>query len=147
MLWDLSTSNPSTVIRRCQIGTICRFQSPVTVEDCDACAVLLFYCDNLEGPMPSGSVIRNCRLWQGRGNATEALVVQGHREDVSSPPQRAAQLPLHDVLIENNQFHGGLTASFVESLVLKLNRFPEGYPGPVIGDCPAYRNDTFPPIN
>ena len=68
-MWNESSANPNTTLRRCKIFNSCRFQSPVTLEDCDITAFCWFYGDNIEGPLPRDVVIRNCRLRVGRGNA------------------------------------------------------------------------------
>ncbi|RPJ34486.1 MAG: hypothetical protein EHM17_06485 [Verrucomicrobiaceae bacterium] len=65
VLRDLSSANPSTVIRGCRIRKSCRIQSPVTIERCDVAALLMFYCDEVEGPMPRGSIVRDCLLPRG----------------------------------------------------------------------------------
>ena len=126
LVWDLSTANPETVIRRCTMGNSCRFQSPVTLEDCRSEALLYFYGDPLEGPLPSGSSIRNCQLNKGRGNATLAVAIKGWREDVPSPLPPDDVFPLQDVRITGNTIRGDVRIDGVSGLVLGDNIFRDG---------------------
>jgi hypothetical protein len=50
----VEAANPDTTLRRCTIRNSCRFQSRVTLEDCDVTAFLWFYGEHIEGPLPSG---------------------------------------------------------------------------------------------
>jgi hypothetical protein len=137
-MWDTSTSNPDTTIRRCRIGNSCRFQSPVTVDGCESDALLFFYSDKIEGPFPSGSVVRNCVLRQGRGNLRHAVAIQGRREGTTAggAPAPASEIPLRNILLENNKIHGGVSASHAASLVFRNNHFSEGPAALEASDCP-----------
>lgn len=139
LLWDMSCSNPDTVIRRCRIGNSCRFRSPVTLENCDVSALLFFQFNATEGPTPSGSVIRDCVLRQGRGNRQNAVVFEGWLEGSLPKPQLPPTdaFPLRNILVENCRVQGGLTARGVAGLVLRGNRFTEGDKAVNIRDCPA----------
>jgi hypothetical protein len=138
VMWDTSTSNPDTTIRHCRIGNSCRFQSPVTLDGCESDALLFFYSDKIEGPFPSGSVVRNSVLRQGRGNLRYAIAIQGLREGTkaSGAPAPASALPLRNILLENNEIHGGVSASHAASLVFRNNRFTEGPAALATSDCP-----------
>jgi hypothetical protein len=138
VMWDTSTSNPDTTIRRCRIGNSCRFQSPVTLDGCESDALLFFYSDKIEGPFPSGSVVRNCVLRQGRGNLRHAVAIQGRREGTPAggAPAPASEMPLRNILLENNGIHGGVSASHAASLVFRNNRFSEGPAALEASDCP-----------
>lgn len=127
VLWDMTAANPQTVIRRCRIGNSCRFQSPVTLEDSDVSAFIWFYSEGVEGPMPSGSVVRGCTLRQGRGNDQYALSFKGWR----SGPAPALlpdplSFPLQDIRLEKNKLYGGLHIDGVHNAVLSDNEFPAG---------------------
>lgn len=139
VVWDMSTSNPDTTIRRCRIGNSCRFQSPVTLDDCESDALLFFYSDKVEGPFPSGSVVRNCLLRQGRGNLRNAIAIQGLREGTTASGANtpASEMPLHNILFENNEIHGGVSASHAASLVFRNNRFTEGPAALTTSACPG----------
>ncbi|MGL4400809.1 MAG: hypothetical protein ACRCXD_13135 [Luteolibacter sp.] len=138
VVWDMSTSNLDTTIRRCRIGNSCRFQSPVTLDGCESDALLFFYSDTVEGPFPSGSVVRNCVLRQGRGNLSNAIAIQGWREGTtaSGTPASASAMPLSNIRFENNQIHGGVSASHAASLVFRNNHFSEGPAALSSSDCP-----------
>lgn len=139
VVWDTSTSNPDTTLRRCRIGNSCRFQSPVTLDGCESDALLWFYSDTIEGPFPSGSVVRNCVLRQGRGNLRNASAIQGLREGTkaSATPPPASEMPLCNILFENNEIHGGVSASHTASVVFRNNRFTEGPATLTTRDCPG----------
>ena len=143
LVWDITASNPDTTIRRCRIGNSCRFQSPVTLDGCESNALLFFYSDPVEGPFPSGSVVRNCVLRQGRGNPRNAVSIQGlrHGTKSGSRPISAAALPLRGMLFENNEIHGGISASHAASLVFRGNRFAEGPTSLKSENCPGLVNE------
>ena len=127
VVWDQSTSNPDVTIRNCTIKHSCRFQSPVTVEDCDVYALMWFYANEVEGPLPSGSVVRGCTLRQGRGNPKYAVSVIGWRELKEPevlPPKDV--FPLQDFRFENNRVFGRLLLNGVNGFKLKNNSFVEG---------------------
>jgi hypothetical protein len=122
IIWNESSANPRTIIRRCKIFNSCRFQSPVTIEDCDITAFCWFYGDNIEGPLPREVVIRNSRLRQGRGNPdlvasfTSLIEAGGKRVRPTEPV-------LFNVRLENNTMDGELDIGYVANLALRGNRF------------------------
>jgi hypothetical protein len=126
-LWDITAANPHTVIRGCRIRNSCRFQSGVTLEKCDVSALLYFYSAEVEGPMPSGSAVRDCVLRQGRGNAQYAVVFNGWRGGQAPerlPPDE--EFPLQNIVFENNTVCGGLKIDGAFSVQLRRNNFPDG---------------------
>jgi hypothetical protein len=127
VVWDESTSNPDVKIRNCVIKNSCRFQSPVTVEGCDVYALMWFYGNEVEGPLPSGSVVRGCTLRQGRGNPKYAVSVIGWR-DLKEPDALPAkeEFPLQGFHFEKNRVSGRLLLNGVSGIELKNNRFDEG---------------------
>jgi hypothetical protein len=139
VVWDTSTSNPDTTIRRCRIGNSCRFQSPVTLENCESNALLFFYSDTVEGPLPSGSIVRNCILRQGRGNLRDAVSIQGWRQGTkaNATPTPGHALPLRNILLDNNEIYGGVSARNVNALKFQNNRFTEGPSALDAKDCPG----------
>lgn len=128
-IWDLSTANPKVTIRRCKITQSCRFQSPVELIECETSAFLWFYHEEVEGPFPSGSVIRNCILRQGRGNQDFAVSVSGWKKSPPEdlPPDEA--FPIHNIQFLQNQIHGKVHVSGVNGLVLIDNSFHDGRGG------------------
>jgi hypothetical protein len=126
-LWDITAANPHTVIRGCRIRNSCRFQSGVTLDKCDVSALLYFYSAEVEGPMPSGSVVRDCVLRQGRGNAQYAVVFNGWRggqAPAQLPPDE--EFPLQNIVFENNTVCGGFKIDGAFSVQLRRNNFPDG---------------------
>lgn len=126
-LWDTTSANPHTVIRGCRIRNSCRFQSGVTLEKCDVSALLYFYSAAVEGPIPSGSAVRDCVLRQGRGNAQYAVIFNGWRG--GSAPARLPsdeEFPLQNIVFENNTVCGGLKIDGAFSVQLHRNNFPDG---------------------
>ncbi len=130
MVWDGATSNPDTTFRRCRIEMSCRMQSPIVMECCDVTALVWFYSEGREGAYPHHVVLRDSRFRRGRGNPALALSFSGapKREasasDAGSPPRA-----IHDVVIENNDIWGVLSANGVENLRITHNRFHESDDG------------------
>lgn len=129
-VWDLSVANPDTTIRRCYLGNSARFRSPVTVEDCEVDALLFFASEDVEGPLPAGSIVRNSTLRQGRGNPEYAVVFNGWtdrpagRSQTDLPP--GGVFPLHTIRLENNDIFGGILIDKVRDATLVGNRLHEG---------------------
>jgi len=124
--WDTTRANPQTTIRGCRIRNSCRFQSPVTLENCEVDGLLWFYSESEEGPMPTGSAVRNSVLRQGRGNPELAVAITGWRGNRAPEilPE-SDNFPLRDIRFIDNEFHGGFQADGVVRLVLDGNRFVE----------------------
>ncbi|MGZ0654271.1 hypothetical protein ACWPKS_01580 [Coraliomargarita sp. W4R72] len=126
ILWDVTSANPDTVIRRCLIGNSCRFQSPVTLEDSDSLALLYFYSEEVEGPMPSGSRLINNRLRQGRGNDDHAVVFYGWRAEAPEILPSSEEFPLQNILIKGNTIYGNIFINGVVDYQLEDNDFKNG---------------------
>jgi hypothetical protein len=142
VVWDKTNANPTVTIRNCRIRNSCRFQSAVTLEYCDVAAFIWFYGNELEGPMPSGSIVRHNILKRGRGNPRLALSILGElhtdpRAACRIVPQTRREFPLVDILLEGNRIHGGMTIDRVHGLTLRGNVFPDGLEDTVITDCQA----------
>jgi hypothetical protein len=127
VLWDKTTANPQVSIRGCRIRMSCRFQSGVTLDNCDISALMYFYCDESEGPMPCNSAIKNCVLRQGRGNEQYAVTFNGWRGGTAPkqlPPED--RFPLQHIVLEQNEIYGHLKVDGVNSLLLLKNFFSDG---------------------
>ncbi len=131
VMWDTTTANPSVTIRGCVIRNSCRFQSPVTLENNDIQALVWFYGEDVEGPLPSGSIVRNNTFKRGRGNPEIAVSILGvmrvgfEAEETIIPSSKEA-FPLRDIVFENNRVYGDLVIDRVHGLQLRGNRFPDG---------------------
>ena len=123
VVWNESSANPDTTLRRCKIFNSCRFQSPVTIDDCDITAFCWFYGDNIEGPLPRNVVIKNSRLRVGRGNrelvASFTSLIQGPDGKHVLPQQPV----IDNVLLQSNTLDGLLDIGFAENVTLSANRF------------------------
>ncbi len=123
IVWNESSANPHTTIRRCKIMNSCRFQSPVKVENCDIMAFCWFYGDDLEGPLPKNVVVRNSSLRLGRGNpemiANFTSRITGMDGKIAAPSEPVIQ----DVLLENNTIDGRLDIGYASNVRLNGNRF------------------------
>ena len=76
--------------------------------------------------MPTGSVVRNSVLRQGRGNPELAVAITGWRGNrAPAILPESDNFPLHDIRFIDNEFHGGFQADGVVRLVLDGNRFVE----------------------
>ena len=111
------------LIRRCTIRNSCRFQSPVTLEDCDVIAFLWFYGEHIEGPIPSGSVVRGCRLKLGRGNPELAIACDGRLHGLPGPTVAAGVPPLIGLRFEGNAIDGRMEIQHAQQVRLAGNRF------------------------
>jgi len=136
-IWAAEAANPETTLRRCTIRMSCRLQSRVTLEHCDVIGLLWFYGDPIEGPLPSGSVARHCRLRQGRGNPEIAVGCLGRLYNFPAPTAPGGTPPLANLLFENNEIDGRFDLRHARNVQLVNNRFVAGRGTLTIGDCRA----------
>ena len=128
------------MIRNCRIRNSCRFQSAVTLEYCDIASFLWFYGNELEGPMPSGSIVRHNILKRGRGNPRLALSFLGElhtdpRSTKRTVPTKEQEFPLSNILLKGNRIYGDLTIDRVYGITLRDNVFVEGIGESALVDC------------
>jgi hypothetical protein len=123
VVWNESSANPHTIIRRCTIRNSCRFQSPVNIEDCDIAAFCWFYGDEIEGPLPMNVTIKNSRLRAGRGNPQLAFAFTSLISGTDGKPVRPTQPVIFNVRLEGNTIDGGGDFGYVENLSLVGNHF------------------------
>ncbi len=140
VVWNLSSANPHTVIRRCTIRNSCRFQSPVTLEGCDITALAWFYAEPVEGPLPQDVTIRNCKLRLGRGNPELAVVFSADQENASGKLLPAKEPVIRNVTIEGCEIDGKVSLSHVTHATLRGNRLSEPRSALTLTDC---RNVTL----
>jgi hypothetical protein len=123
VVWNESSANQDTTLRRCKIFNSCRFQSPVNIDNCDITAFCWFYGDNIEGPLPRNVVIQNSRLRVGRGNrgmvASFTSLVHGPEGNRVLPRKPV----IANVLLQGNTLDGVLDIGFAEDVRLSANRF------------------------
>ena len=121
-VWNESSANPNTTLRRCQIFNSCRFQSSVTIDNCDIKAISWFYGDNIEGPIPSNILIKNSELLLGRGNATIAVAfsVNMTKDGILYPSKEQA---ISNVILQNNVIDGELRIGSADKVSLLNNKF------------------------
>jgi hypothetical protein len=122
-VWAVEAANPDTTLRRCTIRNGCRFQSPVTLESCDVVAFLWFYGEHIEGPIPSGSVVRQCRLRLGRGNPELAVACDGRLHGLPAPATPPETPPLIRVRFEENEIDGRIEFRHAQKVQLLKNHF------------------------
>ena len=122
-VWAVEAANPHTTLRRCTIRNGCRFQSPVALESCDVVAFLWFYGEQPEGPIPSGSVVRQCRLRLGRGNPELAVACEGRLHGLPAPAAPTGTPPLIGLRFEENEIDGRLELRHCQKVELLKNRF------------------------
>jgi hypothetical protein len=123
IVWAVEAANPGATLRRCVIRNSCRFQSGVTLERCDVAAFLWFYGEHIEGPLPSGSVVRQCRLRTGRGNADLAAACNGWFNGLPAPATKSGSQPLAGIQFLDNEIDGRLEIRHARAVVLRNNRF------------------------
>jgi hypothetical protein len=133
-VWAVEAANPDTTLRRCTIRMSCRFQSRVTLEHCDVIALLWFYGEHIEGPLPSGSVVRHSRLRLGRGNPELAVACHGRINGLTVPAAATGMPPLVDLRFEDNEIDGRFDLRHVRNVQLSNNRFAPERGRLTIGD-------------
>ncbi len=121
-VWNDSSANPDTLIRRCRIRMSCRLQSPVTLEDCDITALIWHYGENIEGPLPSRVVVKRCTIRQGRGNPYGAVILGPAYTDASGAIVEPVEPVIHDVILQDNVIAGQVHLSDVGNAVLERNQ-------------------------
>lgn len=121
-VWNESSANPKTTLRRCMIYNSCRFQSPITIEQSDLVALSWFYGSNLEGPLPSSVLIKDSRLLLGRGNPNSVAVVSSEMSfnNVLYTPKEPVMAKF---TLKNSVLDGYLTLNFVEKVRIISNQF------------------------
>jgi hypothetical protein len=134
-VWAVEAANPDTMLRRCTIRMSCRFQSRITLEHCDVTALLWFYGEHIEGPLPSGSVVRHCRLRLGRGNPELAVACNGRINGLPAPSGTSGMPPLVDLQFEDNEIDGRLDLQHARKVQLANNRFSPERGQLTIGNC------------
>jgi precorrin-2 dehydrogenase/sirohydrochlorin ferrochelatase len=122
-VWAVEATNPGSILRRCTIRNSCRLQTPVTLEACDVAAFLWFYGEHIEGPLPSGSAVRNCRLRAGRGNSEIALSVDGRLNGLSKPTAPPGPPPLTGLRVVDNEIDGRVEIRRAQDVRIANNRF------------------------
>jgi hypothetical protein len=123
LVWNESSANPDTTLRRCRIFNSCRFQSPVTLDDCDIAAFCWFYGDNIEGPLPRNVVVKDSRLRVGRGNGEMAASFTSLIHGPDGKRMLPRQPVIARVLLQGNTLDGVLDIGFAEDVTLSANRF------------------------
>ncbi len=134
-VWAVEAANPDTTLRRCTMRNSCRFQSPVTLEDCDVTAFLWFYGEHIEGPLPSGSVVRHCRLRLGRGNLELAVSCDGWLHGLPPPATSTNTPPLIGLRFEDNDIDGRMEIQHAQQVRLLNNHFAVERGRLTIRDC------------
>ena len=123
LVWNESSANPNTVLRRCTIKMSSRLQASVTLEDCDVSALLWFYGENIEGPIPSSVEVLNSRLRLGRGNPNLALSFTSGVHGRGAPSQRPTEPVLYNILLRDNVIDGHLNLEHAERVTVVGNHF------------------------
>jgi hypothetical protein len=121
-LWNESSANPKTTLFHCEIYNSCRFQSAIIIDSCEIKALSWFYGDNTEGPIPSNILIKNSKLFLGRGNPTSVVVFSGNM--TSNGVLIAPKEPvISNVVLENNVIDGALRIAYADNVSLLGNKF------------------------
>ena len=134
-VWSVEAANPDTTLLRCTIRNSCRFQSPVTLDDCDVVAFLWFYGESIEGPVPSRVTVRNSRLRLGRGNSELAVECDGVLHGPPRPDASVSNPVMRDVVFENNYIDGRLQIAHARGVRLIANRFAPKRAEVLLRDC------------
>ena len=108
VIWNVSSANPDTLIRRCFLNKSCRFRCSLTIENCELNNFSWFYGNNIEGPYPLDIIIRNSTLHWGRGEGHKnSVMVKGPmftgKKNTKYP---VTEQVINRVLLENNIFYG-----------------------------------------
>ncbi len=125
LIWNESSANPNTILRRCTIKMSCRLQSSITIDDCDVTALFWFYGENIEGPIPSSVEVLNSRLRLGRGNPNLAVSFTSAIHGRGPSTLRPQEPVITNILLRNNEIDGYLNIDYAENILLQNNRFLE----------------------
>lgn len=120
-VWNESSANPNTTLRRCSIFSSCRFQSSLIIDNCDIKALSWFYGDNIEGPIPSDILIKNSNLFIGRGNATIAATFSSSMTK-DGEPYPSKEPVIFNVILQNNVIDGELRIEHADKVSLLNNQ-------------------------
>jgi len=121
-VWNESSANPNTILRRCTIRKSCRFQSSVTIDKCDIIALSWFYGANIEGPLPRDVVVKNSRLYLGRGNDVSSVIFSTNMTNGGTAYVPKSQ-PISNVLLQNNDIDGNLVIKHSQNVSVVGNSF------------------------
>ena len=135
VVWAVEAADPDTRLTRCVLRNSCRFQAPVTLDGCDAIGFLWFYGESLEGPLPSGSLVRRCRLRVGRGNPELAVACSGVLRGPPRAPAPPRALALHGLRFEDNDIAGIMEFDRAGGVDVRGNRFDRARGRLVIREC------------
>lgn len=138
-LWNNTSANPNTVIRHCKISNSCRFQSPVTIQECEITAFCWYHSENVEGPIPSRVVIRDSILRLGRGNPALAASFDGSIAMPNRSPTDKLHPAIEYVLLKNNTIDGQVHFARISQLELQGNRFLAPQSKLHFADCESVR--------
>ncbi|NQU21353.1 MAG: hypothetical protein HQ567_08730 [Candidatus Nealsonbacteria bacterium] len=122
-LWNVTSANPNTVLRDCTVYNSCRFQSPLTIEQCQLTAFCWFHSENVEGPIPSCVVIKDSVLRLGRGNPLLAASLDGSIAMPNRSPDDPSHATIGHVLLQGNTIDGQVRFARIKQLELHNNRF------------------------
>lgn len=121
-VWNESSANPQTILRRCRIYNSCRFQSSITIDHCGIYALSWFYGDNIEGPIPSNLFIKNSKLFVGGGNETIAALFSSNMSK-DGKLYSSKQPVIFNVILLNNIINGELRIEHSDKISLLNNTF------------------------
>ena len=135
LVWNATTANPQTTLRRCRMDTSCRFRSPLTLEECRLNALMWFTGDEIEAPVPRNITVKRCVFRLGQGNPQNVVVVNGPSFSGRGP----AQPVIFDVLFEGNRIQGDFRLSDAARVVLRDNNFADARRTIALGNVAAVR--------
>jgi hypothetical protein len=123
LLWNIQSSNPNTLLRRCRMDTSCRFRSPVTISGCRINALAWFTGDEIEAPIPGDIEVSDTQFRLGQGNPDLVLVVDGPHLEGHGPTE-----PVIDhVLFRHNRIWGDVSIGDADHVVLDGNLFADNW--------------------
>lgn len=125
LVWDETGANPQTVLRRCTVFNSCRFQSSVTLEECEFNGLCWCYPETIEGPIPRRVAATRCVFRRGRGNPRLALSVEATLAARAGHPQSATQPAIDAVRLDGCQVWGDAAFGQVAELTLTGCEFRE----------------------
>ncbi len=134
VVWNESSANPNTLLKNCSIYKSCRFQSSVTIDNCNIIAFSWFWTTNIEGPIPGDVVVRNSRLFVGRGNDKMAASFNTSLSDGGKVYPSVGQ-PISNVLLQNNEIRGNLMIKYCKKVSVVDNNFSGKNSEIQIGNC------------
>jgi hypothetical protein len=122
MVWNETSANPNTKLLRCELYRSCRFQSSVTIDDCDLVSLSYYRCENAEGPISTNSIVKNSRMYVD-GNSKIHAASLGTYLSINGQVYSPKEFPIENMLFQNNKIQGDFKFNHCKNIAMMNNEF------------------------